>query len=302
MHILIVEDSPQERELLRYLLESRFQQEAKFREANNLATALGYLKTGRFDCVILDLSLPDSAGRETFQKLYAQFPSIPYIIMTHNTDRQLALRLVKEGASDYILKNYTDEEELFSRIMFAIEKSRHSLRVPPKSAETAHRVQQARANLLTAHQSGQHKAVQDTTVEMNQALTDMVQMTFAEIHKMSSQVTIIKEQGSSTKDLAEALNKEILLGHSDRPSMRSQIDRLEFQVQGHHSDIRSLKQKREEEESEDRQTNFQINVHRSNNRVKVLLGLLTLLGALAAAVATYYATIPSQPQPAELSK
>ena len=148
MRILIVEDSPTDRQLLRFLLEDQFKEEAKFREAANLDTAFRYLRMGNIDCVILDLQLPDSAGRETFERIHAQYPHLPMIVMTNNKDRELALEMIQAGAADYILKSYTDPEELFRRIVFAVEKHRRTVRVPPESASTVHRLDQAQLNLL----------------------------------------------------------------------------------------------------------------------------------------------------------
>lgn len=134
--ILIVEDSPTDREILRYLLEDQFKSEAKFREASSLATAFRYLELGNIDCVVLDLQLPDSAGRETFQKINERFPDIPTIVMTHNKDRALAIDMIKMGAADYVLKDYTNPEDIFRRIIFAVEKHHRSVRMPAEKVQT----------------------------------------------------------------------------------------------------------------------------------------------------------------------
>lgn len=123
MNILIVEDSSSDRGLLRYMLESRFPKEVScFHEADTLAKALDILAMKNIDCVILDLQLPDSAGKQTFLRLYERYFGIPIIVMTHNKDRQLAIDMVQAGAADFIIKNFTDEEELFNRIVLTIER------------------------------------------------------------------------------------------------------------------------------------------------------------------------------------
>jgi CheY-like chemotaxis protein len=98
MKILIVEDSTSDRELLLELLQQYFMTEAKFREANSLSTAFDYLKRGDFDCVLLDLNLPDSTGWNTFHSLHDTFPSTPIVVVTHNKNPQLAVQLIREGA------------------------------------------------------------------------------------------------------------------------------------------------------------------------------------------------------------
>src|ERR1700744_4061072 len=161
MRILIVEDSATDRELLKYLLADKFMSEAKFREASNLATAVKYLDGGNIDCVLLDLQLPDSAGKETFEKLVSRYPDVPIIVMTHNKDRELAVSMIQLGAADYILKSYTDEEELFRRIVFAVEKHRRTVRMPAENAASIHKLERAQANLVTARKSGEHVAIRD---------------------------------------------------------------------------------------------------------------------------------------------
>jgi len=54
--------------------------------------------------VLLDLSLPDSFGLETFAKVYAHSPQVPIIVLTGNDDQTVALSAVKGGAQDYLVK------------------------------------------------------------------------------------------------------------------------------------------------------------------------------------------------------
>lgn len=140
MKILIVEDDSIQREVLRQLLEARFQHAAKLREADNLKTAFAYLARGDVDCIVLDLQLPDSDGRDTFLTLHDKYPAIPVVVMTHNLDRELALDMIKSGAADYLIKNFTNDEEIFRRIVFAVERQRRGLKVPYEQLAEASRV------------------------------------------------------------------------------------------------------------------------------------------------------------------
>lgn len=123
MHILIVEDNPSDRSLMRYLLEARFPKNVvTFHEASRLSEALAALEEQSIDCIILDLQLPDSSGSQTFLRVYERHFDVPIIVMTHNKNRQLAIDMIQAGASDYIIKDFTDEEELFNRILLTIER------------------------------------------------------------------------------------------------------------------------------------------------------------------------------------
>ncbi len=280
MRILIVEDSPTDRELLRYLLEARFQTEAKFREANTLEEAIGYLNRGNTDCVILDLQLPDSTGRETFRQLNSKFPDIPIIVMTNNSDRDLALEMIQEGAADYVLKNYTDEEDIFRRVIFAVEKHRRTVKMTPDDANSFHRMERAKANMLTAHQSGQHSAIRDTTVETTSALADVSRKMVAELAQISvQQAQVVKT--------VEALDQELLRGHPGRPSMRSQMDLVHHRLDDVESDMGSLKGKIEVQEEARRKDDSQIKQAKMANWTKVMIAILTLIGVIVTSIVTY---------------
>ncbi len=101
IRILIVEDSPTDRQLLQYLLQDRFEGDAKFRVADSLAVCLDTLqREPAFDCIILDLTLPDSSGGDTFNSVFKRHPSVPIIVMTHNKDLELAKVMMATGAAD----------------------------------------------------------------------------------------------------------------------------------------------------------------------------------------------------------
>lgn len=137
MRILIVEDNQADQELLLELLQDQFMQQAKFRVANDLRGAIDYLQRRHssimpraavddgpyFHCVLLDLGLPDSKGRDTFRAIHSKHPTVPIIIISNNLDPDLALELVREGAEDFILKNFSNPTDLFRRILYAVARS-----------------------------------------------------------------------------------------------------------------------------------------------------------------------------------
>jgi DNA-binding NarL/FixJ family response regulator len=301
MRILIVEDSPTDRELLRYLLEDQFQSEAKFREASNLATAFRYLEQGNIDCILLDLQLPDSAGKETFGRINERYPDIPTVVMTHNKDRTLALDMIKMGAADYVLKDFTNPDDIFRRISFAIEKHTRTVRMAPEKVQAVHQLERARANMMTAHKSGEHVAIQSTTVEATAAVTEIARRMFTELQVLSNELAKNSARDEHIRKVVESLENEVLKGHGERPSMRSQMDVLTHRVnqaENHFSDFseqtdknfREVRMDLKSSEDTQRQSSVQIQQTHMTNKTKILLGLLAFLGALATAVGTYEAS------------
>lgn len=76
------------------------------------------------DVVLLDLSLPDSVGLATLTRLAERFPRIPVVILTGHEDESTALRAMRHGAQDYLIKDQLSPSSLARAMRFAIERSR----------------------------------------------------------------------------------------------------------------------------------------------------------------------------------
>ncbi|SHK10744.1 GGDEF domain-containing response regulator [Paramaledivibacter caminithermalis] len=84
-----------------------------------------------FDIILLDLTLPDSFGLDTLKKIYSEVPEIPIIILTSLNDQLVAIKAVKEGAQDYLVKGQFDANLLLRSIHYSIE--RHKMLVALRS-------------------------------------------------------------------------------------------------------------------------------------------------------------------------
>jgi PAS domain S-box-containing protein len=124
VRVLVVEDNPADVDLLREILPETGPPGFDIQSVSRLSEALARLKESGSDVVLLDLGLPDSQGLETFRVLSRTAPHLPIIVLTGNSDREMALAAVKEGAQDYILKGRIDGEALARSVRFAIERKR----------------------------------------------------------------------------------------------------------------------------------------------------------------------------------
>jgi len=137
--VLIVEDNPGDLCLIReYLMES-VDCEFKTSMAGTLAAAIQHLSTQKTDVVLLDLSLPDSQGLGTFSKIYKQFPSLPFIILSGLEDKDIAITAMQQGAQDYLSKNHILPDLLERTICYSIErkKAADELRLSEEKFEKA---------------------------------------------------------------------------------------------------------------------------------------------------------------------
>ncbi|HEY9625861.1 MAG TPA: hybrid sensor histidine kinase/response regulator [Coleofasciculaceae cyanobacterium] len=111
LKILIVDDDEVDRMALRRLLKmAGVQIEAV--EACDCGVAIAALKEQPFDCAFVDYRLPDMDGLELVQLLRRDNIKIPLIILTGQGDEQIAVELMKAGASDYIAKGRLSPEAL----------------------------------------------------------------------------------------------------------------------------------------------------------------------------------------------
>lgn len=81
-------------------------------EAVNAKEAIGMLKQAVFDCIFIDYSLPEESGLEFVQKLPKMGIKIPSIVLTGHGEEQIAVELMKAGASDYVSKSRVSPETL----------------------------------------------------------------------------------------------------------------------------------------------------------------------------------------------
>jgi DNA-binding NarL/FixJ family response regulator len=125
-NVLLVEDNPGERRFLQELLKRQTGTGDLFKVecTERLATAILRLGVGDIDVILLDLSLPDSQGEETFTKVKVYAPDIAIVVLSGLDDEAIALRMVKGGAQDYLPKANVNANMLARTIRYAIERKR----------------------------------------------------------------------------------------------------------------------------------------------------------------------------------
>ena len=124
IRILLIEDAPADKRLLQLWLEEANNTGFELTTVKRLGDAIEVLGEESFDVILLDLSLPDSHGLKTLKKLQARVPSLPIIVLSGLDDESMAVRAVKEGAQDYLVKITVDSNLLVRSIKYAIERQR----------------------------------------------------------------------------------------------------------------------------------------------------------------------------------
>jgi len=124
-NILIVDDSPEDRATYRRLI-TRVSpdEEYAFSHADTVDEALALCRRMAFDCVLLDYMLPDGDGLNLLPGLAAGSGPllVPVIVLTGQGDETVAVRAMKSGAQDYLVKGRLTSESLHRAMHNAMEK------------------------------------------------------------------------------------------------------------------------------------------------------------------------------------
>jgi two-component system KDP operon response regulator KdpE len=130
--VLIVDDEPQIRRLLRMTLEAN---DYQVFEEGTVKEGLLSVTMNHPDLVLLDLGLPDDDGMVFLHRL-REWSTLPVIVVTVKDDENIKVSALDSGADDYVTKPF-NTGELLARIRVAI---RHSLRLDESPVFTSGRL------------------------------------------------------------------------------------------------------------------------------------------------------------------
>lgn len=120
--ILLIEDNKEDAVIIREMLKETSNISFELKHVDRLKAGFGSLFNDSFDVLLLDLNLPDSWGFDTFIRTYDQAPELPIVIMSGFDDEDIAVKAVREGAQDYLIKGQIDGRLLARSISYAIER------------------------------------------------------------------------------------------------------------------------------------------------------------------------------------
>jgi signal transduction histidine kinase/CheY-like chemotaxis protein len=120
--VLLIEDNPGDARLLQEMLAEAKGTAFGLECADRLSAGLERAARGDIDVILADLSLPDSRGLATFAQVYAQAPQVPVIVLSGLADEELAVKAVRAGAQDYLVKGQVNSNLLARAIHYAIER------------------------------------------------------------------------------------------------------------------------------------------------------------------------------------
>jgi len=123
-HILLIEDNESDAILVQSDLQQAMGDQITLVHTERLSSALKLIQEHTFDLILSDLTLPDSDGIKTINQLRENAASIPIAVLSYRNDEKLAIKAIKAGAQDYLVKGSLTEGVLARVIRYSIERKR----------------------------------------------------------------------------------------------------------------------------------------------------------------------------------
>ena len=108
-NLLIADDHSAIRKGIRYILVEEYP-DLEVGDAIDTAQAIQMLTDYKWDAIILDIDLPGRGGLEVLHHIKKEGIKIPVLIFSFHKESQIAIRMLKSGASGYLSKDAADEE------------------------------------------------------------------------------------------------------------------------------------------------------------------------------------------------
>src|SRR5579863_2656934 len=141
MRVLLIESEPEDvvflRDVLTEIGEGRYWNNwvnMEILEATSWTQASSILSSEPVDVILLDLDILDSQGVDTFRRAQLAAPHIPMVLLVGASEEMLGLRLVRDGAQDFLVKKHIDCGPLAHAMRNAIE--RHRMLTAQRAAST----------------------------------------------------------------------------------------------------------------------------------------------------------------------
>lgn len=137
LQVLLVEDSRADAHIVRLMLDGVESPPGRLDHVLTLADARRALREAHYDCILLDLTLPDADRLEGLEQVRVLAPAVPVVVLTGHDDEQLALQALHEGAQDYLIKGNVDGSLLLRAIRYSVERQRAELELAYQSTHDA---------------------------------------------------------------------------------------------------------------------------------------------------------------------
>jgi len=221
VNVLLIEDEAAQARLIQeFLAEDKIY---VFRLVNlsRLELGLQRLTEEDFDVVLLDLTLPDSVGLDSLDRLMQQERVPPIVVLTNTNDDELALEAVRRGAQDYLLKRQITGKTIMRSLRYAIARKQilETLRTANTDLQEQVDVNSTKLSQMQDYSQWQSDFVSMLTHDCRSPLTTillssgMLQTNYADLsgERRSHLFELIR---SASHNMAQLLDEAMLVGQA----------------------------------------------------------------------------------------
>ena len=122
--VLLIEDNPGDAALIREYLSEVEGSPFSLEHVDRVSLGLSRMKKGGIAIILLDLSLPDSHGLDTIDRIVAESETVPVLVLTGLDDKEMGLAAVSKGAQDFLVKGKLTATGIIRAIRYTIERRR----------------------------------------------------------------------------------------------------------------------------------------------------------------------------------
>lgn len=126
LNILVVEDDHVQKKFIELLLGQIEQPELSIYSVESAEPAIEIVKANNIDLVITDYMMPLISGMDLLKSIKKINPSIDVVVLTAQTDIQIAVEIMKAGARDYLTKPVS--VPMLQKLLLSIEEKNSLLR------------------------------------------------------------------------------------------------------------------------------------------------------------------------------
>lgn len=119
--VLLIEDNPVDASVI-MSLSADANTGIDWTVTRSLAEGRKEAQSASYDCILLDLDLPDSPADETLKAAASFCNDVPIIVLTGSRDGESGPTALRGGAEDFLIKGRTDGEDLARAIDYAIHR------------------------------------------------------------------------------------------------------------------------------------------------------------------------------------
>ncbi len=173
--------------------------------AKTLADGIIAARNNKPDVVLLDLSLPDSAGLDTVQAMRAALPGVPIVVLTGHDDNALADAALQAGTQDYLVKGQFDHDALGRAVRHALV--RHALELRLKESEKILLDSRNHLKEQVVKMTSQLKELRDEFEDVNTTLKVLLKN--RDTDKSATQNALVREMSQEVAPFLLKLKKSV---------------------------------------------------------------------------------------------